>query len=66
MSLEDLKQQKIRELYLKTLKASTAQAKIDLNLIITTTSPTNAQMIWAIKREAEILKGIISYLETIS
>ncbi len=50
----------------KNVTAAYQQAMTDLNLIINTTSPTNAQIVWAIKRLAEIEKKELQYhkLET--
>lgn len=50
----------------KPITAAYQQAMTDLNLIINTTNPTNAQVIWAVKRLAEIEKKELQYhrLET--
>ncbi len=45
----------------KQIAAKYQQAMTDLNLIINTTNPTTAQMIWAIKRMAEIEKAELQY-----
>lgn len=50
----------------KQITVAYQQAMTDLNLIINTTNPSNAQIVWAIKRLAEIEKKELQYhrLET--
>jgi len=60
-----LKAEQKRKTTLQNLKGAISSAKADLNTIQTTTNPTNTQIIWAVKREAQILAGIINYLENV-
>lgn len=46
------------------IKTAYVQAVADLNTIISTSNPTNAQIVWAVKRLAEIQKSLLRFLKT--
>ena len=48
----------------KAVKDAYLQAITDLETIQTTANPTNAQVIWAVKKEAEIMEKLLKFVKS--